>query len=83
MGPIELLFITIQLLVATVGVVRGYAKEHEQVADVTVCAVAVKAVEATYREIVIWLEVGGAAVNLIGMLVAPRAGHVVLAIAER
>lgn len=27
MGPIEILFITIQLLIATVGVVRGYAKE--------------------------------------------------------
>ena len=27
MGPIEILFVTIQLLIATVGVVRGYAKE--------------------------------------------------------
>jgi hypothetical protein len=26
-GPIEILFVTIQLLIATVGVVRGYAKE--------------------------------------------------------
>ncbi len=27
MGPIEILFVTIQLLIATVGVVRGYARE--------------------------------------------------------
>lgn len=27
MGPVEVLFVTIQLLIATVGVVRGYAKE--------------------------------------------------------
>lgn len=27
MGPIETLFVTIQLLIATIGVVRGYAKE--------------------------------------------------------
>lgn len=27
MGPVEVLFVTIQLLIATIGVVRGYAKE--------------------------------------------------------
>ena len=57
----------------------AYAKEFEQGADVVLVAVRVLATKAAHRIELVRLEVGRAGVQLIGMLLHPGTGHVVLA----
>jgi hypothetical protein len=57
----------------------AHTKEFEQGADVVLVAVRVLAAEAAHRIELVRLEVGSAGIQSVGMLLHPRAGHVVLA----
>ena len=57
--------------------------EAQQIADMPCGAMAMQALETADRPVVVGLEVGGAAVRFAGVFLHPRAGDVVLAIAQR
>ena len=62
---------------------KRHAQELQQSADAVFVAVAVLALETAHREQVGRLEVGCAAVDLVGVLMHPRTSNVVFAAAQR